>query len=141
MQNNHPHDNHDNNNKPAPTSGLRHVALYVNELAACEHFYVDLLGMKIVWRPDDDNLYLSSGSDNLALHRAPSGARFAAQQRLDHIGFFLATREEVDVWYAYLRIQQVEIKAPPKDHRDGARSFYCCDPDGNVVQMIYFPLE
>ena len=27
--------------------------------------------MKIVWRPDADNLYLSSGSDNLALHRAP----------------------------------------------------------------------
>ena len=25
----------------------------------------------------------------------------------------------------------------PKTHRDGARSLYCADPDGNTVQFIY----
>ncbi len=45
--------------RPAPGIGMRHVALCVREFAACEHFYVDLLGMREEWRPDPDNLYLS----------------------------------------------------------------------------------
>lgn len=126
--------------KPNPTAGMHHVAFYVKNFAACEHFYVEILGMKIVWRPDEDNLYLSSGNDNLALHRAPADFNPAKHQHLDHIGFFLKTREDVDTWYEYCYAQQVEIKAKPKDHRDGTRSFYCADPDGNVVQMIYYPL-
>jgi hypothetical protein len=29
--------------------------------------------------------------------------------------------------------------AEPRTHRDGARSFYCQDPDGNAVQILYHP--
>lgn len=126
--------------KPKPHTGLRHVALYTQHLTECVHFYSNLLGMKIVWQPDNDNIYLSSGSDNLALHRAPADFIRAKHQCLDHIGFFLAAPEEVDRWHDYLQANHVEIKAPPKDHRDGTRSFYCVDPDGNVIQMIYVPL-
>lgn len=126
-------------NRPNPTGGLRHVALFIKQFDKCEYFYVQLLGMKIIWRPDDDNLYLTSGNDNLALHRAPEEAEYTGKQRLDHIGFFLNEKEDVDVWFDYLSNQGVIIKAKPKDHRDGTRSFYCADPDGNVVQMIYYP--
>jgi len=126
--------------RPNPTVGLRHVALYSDHLEKSVHFYVDLLGMKLVWQPDNDNFYLSTGTDNLALHRAPAGFTAAKDQRLDHLGFFLATPEEVDQWHDFLRANNVDIKAAPKDHRDGTRSFYCADPDGNVVQMIYYPL-
>ena len=124
---------------PIPHKGLRHVALYSSNLEACKNFYVDLLGMKIVWQPDPDNIYLSSGSDNLALHRAPADYIEPTHQRLDHIGFFLQHREDVDTWHEYLKTNGVSIKAAPKDHRDNTRSFYCQDPDGNTVQMIYIP--
>lgn len=127
-------------NKPSPTSGLRHVALFVKNFEACEHFYTQLIGMSVEWRPDADNLYLSSGSDNLALHRAPPDFMPAKHQHLDHIGFFLDDRQAVDTWFDYLSQHQVNIKAAPKDHRDGTRSFYCLDPDGNVIQMIYYPI-
>jgi catechol 2,3-dioxygenase-like lactoylglutathione lyase family enzyme len=125
--------------KPKPTAGLHHVALWIKNFADCKHFYADLLGMKIIWEPDHDNLYLTTGNDNLALHRASPSFTPASHQCLDHIGFFLNEREEVDHWHDYLRAQDVSIKAPPKDHRDGTRSFYCADPDGNAVQMIYYP--
>ena len=125
--------------KPKPHSGLRHVALYVKKLDQCVHFYCDLLGMKLVWQPDNDNFYLSSGTDNLALHRAPADFHPEKHQHLDHIGFFLTDKNEVDAWHDYLRMNHVDIKKAPKDHRDGTRSFYCADPDGNIVQMIYYP--
>jgi catechol 2,3-dioxygenase-like lactoylglutathione lyase family enzyme len=120
--------------------GMRHVALYVRDLAACERFYVDLLGMRVEWRPDPANIYLTSGSDNLALHQAQAGGeRQETQQRLDHIGFFQRTPEDVDLWFEYLQANGVRMRTAPRTHRDGARSFYCYDPDGTCIQIIYHP--
>jgi catechol 2,3-dioxygenase-like lactoylglutathione lyase family enzyme len=126
--------------KPGIGFGMRHVALFVRDLAACERFYVELLGMAVEWRPDDANVYLSSGSDNLALHQADASLpRDEASQRLDHIGFFMEAAEDVDGWYAFLSSHGVKMRTEPRTHRDGARSFYCYDPDGTVVQIIHHP--
>jgi catechol 2,3-dioxygenase-like lactoylglutathione lyase family enzyme len=124
--------------RPAKTAGMRHVALFVQDLAACEHFYVGLLGMRVEWRPDENNVYLTSGNDNLALHRAEADAS-SVQQKLDHIGFILDKPEDVDDWFEFLQAQGVKVRNEPRTHRDGARSFYCYDPDQTVVQMIYHP--
>ena len=126
--------------RPGLGFGMRHVALFVRDMAACEHFYVELLGMAEEWRPDENNVYLSSGGDNLALHQADlQQTRDESAQRLDHIGFFLETADAVDDWFAWLRENDVRMRTEPRTHRDGARSFYCRDPEGNVVQMIYHP--
>ena len=125
--------------RPPATAGLRHVALNVTNLEACERFYTELLGMRVEWRPDADNVYLTGGHDNLALHRAASVVDAKAPQRLDHIGFVVNDIGDVDLWFAFLRSKDVKMLKEPKTHRDGARSFYCQDPDGNVVQLIYHP--
>lgn len=125
--------------RPKPTSGMRHVAFFCSDLDKCLEFYRDIIGMVIEWQPDADNIYLTSGNDNLALHRAPEGFKLDGDQFLDHIGFILDTPEMVDNWYDYMQQQNVEIKNQPRTHRDGARSYYCFDPDGRTVQMIYHP--
>ena len=124
---------------PKPIAGLRHLALKVHDLTGCERFYVELLGMRVDWRPDPSNLYLTSGEDNLALHHNPAAFDPPQHQRLDHLGFILNTREDVDAWHQYLSAHGVTIKAAPRDHRDGSRSFYCQDPDGNTLQFIFHP--
>jgi catechol 2,3-dioxygenase-like lactoylglutathione lyase family enzyme len=124
--------------RPPATLGMRHVALNVNDVETCEQFYVGLLGMTVEWRPDADNVYLTSGNDNLALHRV-TGVAGGQAQRLDHIGFFVASPEQVDAWYGFLDDNGVTVKSPPRTHRDGARSFYCSDPEGTSVQVIYHP--
>jgi catechol 2,3-dioxygenase-like lactoylglutathione lyase family enzyme len=123
--------------RPPAHAGLRHLALNIVALEDCERFYVDLLGFRVEWRPDPDNVYLSSGMDNLALHRA--NAAPAGPQRLDHLGVLVDKPEYVDAWHDHLVAHGVAIKAAPRTHRDGARSFYCYDPDGNLVQVIHHP--
>jgi catechol 2,3-dioxygenase-like lactoylglutathione lyase family enzyme len=114
------------------------VALAVLEFDACERFYRDLLCMRAIWRPDTDNVYLTTGIDNLALHRRTAGET-AELQRLDHIGFAVESAADVDAWHAFLSSRGVPIAAAPRTHRDGSRSLYCLDPDGNKVQLLHEP--
>jgi catechol 2,3-dioxygenase-like lactoylglutathione lyase family enzyme len=124
--------------RPGGFGGLRHLALSVQDLDACERFYVGLLGMQVEWRPDADNLYLTSGNDNLALHRTTMPLSTQGQ-RLDHFGIILRAAQYVDEWYEFLKSNGVQLAQPPKTHRDGARSFYCRDPEGNLLQFIHHP--
>jgi catechol 2,3-dioxygenase-like lactoylglutathione lyase family enzyme len=94
--------------------------------------------MHIVWQPDPDNVYLSSGCDNLALHRAPADASLKGQ-RLDHLGFIVENPADVDRAAEVLAARQIPVLKPPRTHRDGSRSLYCIDPDGNVIQILYEP--
>lgn len=123
-------------NRPSPTGGMRHVALFVQQFEQVEEFYTRLLGMDVEWRPDPDNVYLTSGNDNLALHRIGESK---GSGRLDHIGFFIDQKDDVDKWFDFLKSHNIELITEPRTHRDGARSFYCLDPEGTRVQIIYHP--
>ncbi len=119
---------------------LRHVALNVSDVARAEAFYVGVIGFTVEWRPDPENLYLRLGADNLALHRADADAiADQAGQRLAHIGIAVENIEDVDPWAAHMKAHGIAMLAEPRTHRDGARSFYCADPDGNAVQVLYHP--
>ena len=133
-------------------AGLRHLALNVRDLPAMKRFYVELLGFVVEWEPDPDNVYLSSGLDNLALHRSTElttgrstalttdgSAPASGAGALDHLGLIVRTPDEVDRWATFLEGSGVPMSAKPKTHRDGARSCYFQDPDGNSVQIIHHP--
>jgi catechol 2,3-dioxygenase-like lactoylglutathione lyase family enzyme len=118
-------------------SGMRHLALRVSDVERASAFYQHVFGMKIVWQPDPENAYLSSGCDNLALHRGDRGDPSA--QRLDHLGFISATIADLESAWEWAQAQRLEIVHPLKRHRDGSVSFYIRDPEGNVIQILYEP--
>lgn len=123
-----------------PMKGLWHAALHVRDLSAMRSFYVDLLGYSVEWQPDPDNLYLSRGRDNLALHASTEGpAPGEPRGALDHLGFVLAEAAHVDQWAEHLGAAGFPPLAAPRSHRDGARSFYVLDPEGNQLQFIHHP--
>lgn len=121
---------------PAGIIGMHHLALKVKDLEVCERFYTEIIGFTVEWKPDADNVYLTTGADNLALHRSNN---IAAAGALDHFGMVVRTMQDVDLWHDHLVQHNVTIKVPPRTHRDGARSFYCYDPEENLVQIIYHP--
>ena len=119
--------------------GLRHVALNVRDVRRSLSFYSTVLGMKLEWMPDEENAYLTSGLDNLALHQLPKGNEPGPVQIVHHIGFIVRRPEDVDQWAKRVRDAGIPLAAEPKTHRDGARSFYFQDPDGLLIQLIYHP--
>jgi catechol 2,3-dioxygenase-like lactoylglutathione lyase family enzyme len=124
-------------NRP-PLLGIRHVAVFVPDLEIAERFWVDVMGYAVEWRPDPDNVYLCSGSDNLALHRAAlTMASGGTAQRLDHIGLAVPAIQDVDAWAAHLIRHGVTLESAPRTHRDGSRSLYFKTPDGMLLQIIH----
>ena len=123
---------------PIATRGLAHLALNVVKLEETIRFYRDVFAMRIVWQPDADNVYLSSGRDNLALHRAAE-PRATTGSPLDHLGFFVESAARVHAVAHALERGGRKIVRPPRDHRDGSTSLYLEDPDGNVIQVLYEP--
>jgi len=124
----------------AGLKGMRHIALKVRSAARSKIFYQNILGMDVVWEPDAQNVYLSSGCDNIAIHEVSESFRETAEEKqLDHLGFVVESIERVKELEAAFRSQGVTIVHPFKVHRDGSASFYCADPDGVVIQMLYEP--
>ena len=121
------------------TLGIKHIALKVKNFNNCLKFYTHILGMDIDWQPDDDNVYLSNGKDNLALHKDSNLDLSSKNNRLDHYGIMLKKKDDVDYWYDFIKSHDVEIFKDIKNHRDGSRSFYCYDPDKNILQIMWHP--
>lgn len=124
--------------KPAFNSlGMRHLALRVRDLERALWFYRDLLGFTVVWQPDEDNVYLSSGCDNLALHRVDS--LNTADGALDHLGLLVPNANEVSNAEQALSSHGVTVLQATREHRDQSVSCYVADPDGNRVQILFEP--
>jgi len=119
--------------------GLRHIALNVSDVARSVEFYCRVLGMRVEWKPDEENVYLTSGTDNLAIHKLPDGIQPGVVQKVHHIGFVVRQIQDVDEWANRIQSLNIPFAQPPRTHRDGARSFYFSDPDGMLIQLLYHP--
>ena len=109
----------------------------MSDVPRAVEFYARVLGMRLEWQPHPDNAYLSSGCDNLALHRGAHGEPEAGA--LDHLGFVVPSIAEVEAAWQAAQAEGLDIARPLRHHRDGSVSFNIRDPDGNVIQLLYEP--
>ncbi len=119
--------------------GIRHLALKVSNFEECFKFYTDVLGMEVDWKPDEENVYLTNGLDNLALHYDKDVSTGENDSRLDHFGIFIKNKEDIDKYLSHMRDNNVKIHKDKKIHRDNSISFYVEDPDGNILQILWHP--
>lgn len=122
---------------------IDHVTLVVSNLAASRHFYVDILGMRVVSRPDFsfDGLWFQAGSTliHLILEHPASGPAGnvippgSTVSRTRHLAFeveqALDAQATLDAW-------GIEIISGPKSRLDGAMQLCILDPDRYVIELF-----
>ncbi|MEC8372685.1 MAG: VOC family protein [Pseudomonadota bacterium] len=124
--------------RPSAFRGIRHVAFRVTNLEECEEFSKEVMGMELLYRANENLVYLTCGNDNLSLARVDEAS--SQGSTFDHYGFIVEDKETLDAWHAYFSSRgDVPVMDEPHDHADGARSFHIKDPAGNVIQPIYHP--
>jgi catechol 2,3-dioxygenase-like lactoylglutathione lyase family enzyme len=126
---------------------MGHLSLRVSDLDASEKFYIEILGMRPVWRSEGEIAFLECGNDDLALIQIPKEEvqafrhRAQSSQSLHHFGFRVRSKDGVDQLAEEMKARGIVIDDGPRDHRDGSRSFYFRDPDDNYVQILWDPIR
>ncbi len=127
----------------APTASLTHVALRVKDAAATIRFYQRYPGLHVVHdRTDDDTrvVWLAEVEEDpsfvIVLMQMPADGQ-AEKRPVDHLGFAVASREEVDRLGAMGRDDGCLVLAPV--HYGPVVGYICevADPDGNVLEFSH----
>lgn len=131
-----------------PTKPLRLDAVHLicQDLAKMEAFYTGLLGIErrreLVPFPDGPQtpwIELKTGSASLVLkpHGTYDGDKRTPDTASVHVGFRVATSNEVDERYEQLTAQGVKFETPPTDWPWNERACFLRDPEGNLVEIYY----
>lgn len=118
---------------------LIETSLYVDDLAAAERFYGEVLGLEPFARAQDRHLFFRVEGGVLLLFNPKETA--AADGDVPSHGAdgpghvaFAAGREEMEGWIGQLESKKVQIEAAV-DWPGGGRSIYFRDPAGNSLEL------
>lgn len=125
------------------TPKLTHIALHVEDLAACVDFYQRYCGLSVIHRREKRGhavVWLSEAGreHELVLVILPGGPKQPALARdFSHIGFALNSKAEVDA-VAALAEQDGTLIWPPVQEPYPV-GYYCgvVDPNGSYVEFSY----
>jgi catechol 2,3-dioxygenase-like lactoylglutathione lyase family enzyme len=129
-----------------PARGIQHIDLAVGDVERSLSFYLEVLGplgMKEVarypsYRGSEEVVHLGFGDVWVGFRPADGGEHTYHHVGLEHLGFQVDTREEVEG--AYRRCVEIgaEIHFPPEEDRDieGYYAFFVFDPDGFRVEVF-----
>jgi|SRR5579884_868387 len=107
---------------------ISHLSLGVNDLAASEKFYRDVLGLAA--QRNGEEVFVRWPDFLLVLSEKPPAARGKF-----HFGFRVTSAAEVDAWAERLRGHGVQIISGPAT--DGAlRQLFFLDPDSYEVEIF-----
>ena len=120
-------------------SGLLEAAIYGEDLAALERFYVDVFGLEPIARTEARNVVLRAGRSAIILF----DPRTSAEERgpfpphgasgPGHVAFVVPD-DDLSRWRA--RLEQLGVAVEREiDWPEGGTSLYIRDPAGNSVEL------
>lgn len=119
-----------------------HVTLIVSSVDVSRNFYVQLLGMSEVPRPDfgfpgawfqigNTMIHITLSDENSGL--AGWGDREVKRpSRGHHLAYSTA---DFDGALRLIQLSNVPVAAGPQTRPDGARQIYISDPDGHLIEI------
>jgi catechol 2,3-dioxygenase-like lactoylglutathione lyase family enzyme len=130
---------------------LHHIDLTVSDVRRSLEFYLAVLGpiglhesdRFPTYRGTEEVVYLRLGDEEqyLGLRPADGGEHHYYDVGLEHVAFYVDTREQVDAAYPRCLDLGVRIHFPPEEDRDieGYYELFVWDPDGIRVEIAYGP--
>jgi catechol 2,3-dioxygenase-like lactoylglutathione lyase family enzyme len=120
-----------------------HLTLIVADLMATRHFYVDLLGLPEIARPDFDFEGLWFNVGNVQIH-ATVTSDLAGQAGWGDRGVVRLSRghhfalQVADVETAAVRARElgIEIASELKQRPDGVKQLFVFDPDKHLIELF-----
>ena len=127
-------------------AGIHHVSITVTDIERSVPWYMEVLGLEKLMEerhPHDDGYAVVLGQPDwsmcVGLHTHPTngGETFAeARTGLDHVGFLVSSRAELDAWQN--RLNELGVDQSPITDRDGYAVLVFRDPDN--VQLEFMSL-
>ncbi|MFT5197016.1 MAG: catechol 2,3-dioxygenase-like lactoylglutathione lyase family enzyme [Candidatus Promineifilaceae bacterium] len=129
---------------------LHHVSICVRDMEASRHFYVDILGMEEVKRPDTFQFpgqwFRKNGYEIHTISAEVSGQipgdvenNIRAGRDITFARHFCFSVSGLNETIQTLHEHQIDIVAGPQPRGDGAVQIYIYDPDGHMVELVYEP--
>lgn len=117
--------------------GLHHITIRVNNIAAAEKFYGEVLGFELVRKMGQSMAtYRVGKKDTLVIVEAETSYDTTSRDyRVDHFGFMVDSPQEVDDMAKYLKENEVNIVVGPVNRKNGRFVFFT-DPDGNMIEIF-----
>jgi uncharacterized protein len=123
------------------TTDVFHLAIPVHDLAAAEHFYVDLLGCKLA-RRYPDRITLDFFGDQLVCHLTEGTPAEPVSLYPRHFGVTFRDAAEFEALHALAVIRKVpffadvstRFEAMAEEHR----TFVLLDPSGNLLEFKHY---
>ena len=119
-----------------PVTGVSELVLEVDDLAAAEHFYADVLGLPVVerWEHRDAIWVMAGDRTRIGLWRPQVG--IAGGRGGAHVHYALhIDPADYDAAVARLRAHGCEIEDHAFEGYGESSAVYVTDPDGHVVEL------
>lgn len=118
------------------TQGLTHVHLLVEDLDRSLHFYTEVFGLQEQFRDGPRMVFLNppGSGDSITLNEQPGDARIGSGGGIEHIGFRLVDKNDLDDAIAQVEAAGGRLVSRG-EHAPGVRYAYVADPDGYVIEL------
>lgn len=132
-----------------PALSIHHVDLAVADVERSLAFYLAVLGPVGMhewdrfptYRGTEEVVYLRYGDQALGLRQADGGEHHYYDVGIEHLAFYVDSRDEVDAAYQRCLDIDARIQFPPEEDRDipGYYELFVFDPDGIRIEVGYGP--
>jgi glyoxylase I family protein len=127
-------------------SGIHHVSVTVTDIERSVPWYCDLLGLTKLMEeshPDGDGYAVVLGKPDWSMcvglhtHQTNERERFSESRTgLDHVGFMVSGRAELDTWES--KLTELGVEHSPVNDQGGYAVLVFRDPDN--IQLEFFSM-
>jgi catechol 2,3-dioxygenase-like lactoylglutathione lyase family enzyme len=122
---------------------IDHVTLVVKDLAATRRFYVDVLGMNEIPRPNftfAGSWYKIGNTEvHIILETGETGRAGGVGENTHRGRHFAFAVQDAEAAHRQLQELGIPIVSPPKFRPDRAVQVFIHDPDGHLVEICSMP--